>query len=372
MAISAQKRIHFEPHNTVIYLDEIQDCGEARPYLKTFVNDGRYDVIASGSLLGLRNYNPAFRQDVPVGYEHSITLKSLDFEEFLWAIGISEDVISYLKDCYKNEKPIMPSVQESMFRYLKEYLVIGGMPSAINTFLATNNIKEVTEVQRELLEEYQDDFGKHINKNGEEETDAVFLSRILKTYRSLPQQLAKENHKFQYSVIDKGAKAREYETAIEWLLDYGLILKVENLRSPALPLAGNAIENDFKIYFSDTGFLFGALEEGTAADVLAEKDGVYSGAIYENLVATFLDHQNLPLYYFRPQQNLEVDFVSRINNKSTLIEVKAKTGKTTSADRILAQKAKYHADQLIKFGQYNIGRLGKRLTLPTYLAFLLE
>jgi predicted AAA+ superfamily ATPase len=206
---------HFVAHKTIIFLDEIQECARARAAIKPFVIDGRYDVIASGSLLGLRNYNPKIKQNVPVGYEHIIKMGGLDFEEFLWAKGIDDSVISLLKDCYKKERPVPAGVHEAMLKYYREYIVVGGMPSIVNVFISTCDMNQVYKEQRDLIEEYKDDFGTHLDDEENKKEDKTFLGRIEAVFDSLPSQLSKDNKKFAYSLVAPHAKGREYCSAIE-------------------------------------------------------------------------------------------------------------------------------------------------------------
>lgn len=372
MKISAAKPgSNFIPHKTVLFFDEIQDCAGARSAIKPFVDDGRYDVVASGSLLGLRNYNQRLSQDVPVGYEHIIKMHALDFEEFLWALGIKENVIDYLKQCYKNGTQIDSSIHQAMLGYFKEYMVVGGMPSIVTTFLANHDINATQRAQKDLIEEYRDDFGKHLDLNEDEKTNRSLLSKIEATFNSIPDQLAKENKKFQYSIIGKGAKSRDYDVAVQWLLDYGLVMKSYNLRTLQLPLEGNKIEDTFKLFMTDSGLLVSLLENGTATNILNGDLLIYKGAIFENAIADALNKKDRPLYYFRTKSGLEIDFVERINGKATLVEVKSASGRCKSSDEVLNHPEIYHVESGIKLGQSNIGRIKNKITIPYYLAFLL-
>ncbi|MCI1245627.1 MAG: ATP-binding protein [Bacilli bacterium] len=372
MRISALKpNARFVPHKTIIFFDEIQECARARASIKPFVDDGRYDIIASGSLLGLRNYNKKLNQDVPVGYERIVPMHALDFEEFLWARGISKNIIAYLRKCFAEEKPVDVPIHKAMLSYFKEYLVVGGMPSIVDTFLENHDLNATINGQRDLIEEYKDDFGKHLDEKENEDIDRTLLARIEAVFSSLPSQLAKENQKFTYSGIATKAKGRDYDNAIQWLVDYGLAMKCFNLRKPELPLEGNKINESFKLFLSDSGLLVSLLEDGTAANILQGDLYVYKGAIFENAVADAIATKNEPLYYFRKDSGLEIDFVKQIDGKATLIEVKSVSGRTKAADEVLSHPDKYHVDSCIKLGEYNIGHGGTKLTIPYYMAFLL-
>ena len=362
----------FVPHKTIIFFDEIQECSRARTSLKTFVMDGRFDVIASGSLLGLRDYNKKLKQDVPVGYEHFLTMRPMDFEEFLWAIGIDESVIASLKT-YLDEKKAVPAViHKKMMEYYRQYLVVGGMPSVVSRFIQNRDMNEVLENQRDLLQGYKDDFGKHLNDDENEMINQSLLSKIEAVFNCIPAQLAKENSKFQYSAIKKSARAREYSSSVQWLVDYGLVDYCFNLRMPQLPLEGNKEEDVFKLYMSDTGLFVAMLEDGTAADILNHRLFQYKGVIYENAIADAFLKNGRKLYYYHKDSGLEVDYVIRYQSKPTLVEVKDKTGDTKAAKTILKNQDIYHVDSLIKLGDYNIGFENNILTLPYYIAFLIK
>ena len=363
----------FVPNKTVLLLDEIQECSGARASIKPFMEDERFDIIASGSLLGLRGYNRKYRGGVSVGFEHIVYMKPMDFEEFLWAKGVSKDVISYLKECFIKREPIRSAIHETMLKYFKEYICVGGMPAVVDAFVKTNNYNNALKEQRDILENYKDDFGKHLNENEEEEIDEILLGKINKVFNSIPAQLAKENKKFVYSNIEKKATSTKYDPAIQWLVDYGLINYCYNLHEPAAPLEGNKIDNIFKLYVADTGLFISMLDDGSASEIMFENMGTYKGCIYENIIADSFSKMSLPLYYFSKESGLEIDFITRYKNNINLVEVKSKNGNTKSAKTVLNDKINYpDVKGEIKFGQYNIGENDNILTLPYYLSFLLK
>ena len=364
--------INFVPNKTVIIFDEIQECVNARTSLKPFVIDGRYDVIATGSLLGIKGYNLKKGKGIPTGYEKIIYMEPMDFEEFLWAKGINESVINLLKESYKNMSPINEAVHKSMLRYFNEYICVGGMPRIVDTFIQTSDMNAVYDEQHDLIEEYKDDFGKHLDENEKEVINKNLLGRINKVFDSIPSQLAKENKKFTYSLISKYARSSEYETAIQWLCDFGLIVPCYNLSAIDRPLEGYKIDNIFKLYFKDSGLFVSLLEKGTAYKILNGELNIYKGAIYENIVADIFSKNQKKLYYFHKDSGLEIDFVTVVDDKTTIIEIKATNGNTKSAKTVLENKTKYSVDQLIKLGEYNIGKQDNIITLPYYLAFLID
>ena len=353
----------FEPGETVIVLDEIQDCPEARTALKFFKLDGRFDVIGTGSLLGVRGYGKE-PKSVPVGYETVLDMFPLDFEEFLWANGITEPMIGLLRRCLNNETPVPEALHNRFRQLLLQYTVVGGMPAAVQLFVDSKHMGAVLQLQRDIVRSYEDDMIKYAEKKDK--------GRIAECFQSIPKQLAKENKKFQYAVVRKGATAAQYSGSLQWIEDAGIISRCYNLNLPELPLDGNAIEDVFKVYMKDTGLLISMLEEGTQFDVLQGKLYGYKGAIFENLVADFFAKMGRKLYYYHKDSGLEIDFVIRWRGQCTLVEVKAATGNTKSAKTILNHPEKYHVDGCIKLGDYNVGRSERILTLPLYMGFLLS
>jgi len=356
----------FVSGQTCIILDEIQECSAARTALKFFKIDGRYDVIATGSLLGVCGYkgDETDYNSIPVGYEQHIEMFPLDFEEFLWANGINQEIIELLTKSLQERTPIPPAIHQRMRQLILEYTIVGGMPEVVNRFITTHNMSDVLEEQRSIITGYKEDMVKYAANE-----DKV---RLRAAFDSIPRQLSKENKKFQFSVIKKGARAKEYITGIQWLEDAGIIIRCRNLSITELPLEGNAIEDSFKVYMRDTGLFVSMLEEGTQFDILQGRLYGYKGAIFENLIADIFIKMGRKLYYYRKDSGLEIDFVIRYHSECVLVEVKASTGNTKSTKTILQHPDKYHVYQAIKLGDYNIGEKDGILTLPVYMAFLLR
>ena len=352
----------FEAGKTVIIMDEIQECPEARTSLKFFATDGRYDVIGTGSLLGVRGYGrkPA---SIPVGYEQVEEMYPLDFEEFLWASGIEDSVIMYLRDCLEKEIPVADALHEKLRSLLLQYAVVGGMPAVVQTFIDTHQMNTVLRLQRGILSDYEDDMVKYADNKDK--------PHIRECFQSIPRQLSKENKKFQYSIVKKGSTATKFAGSLQWIEDAGIIRRCYNLSLPELPLDGNSIQDIFKVYMVDNGLLIAMLEDGTQFDVLQGNLYGYKGAIFENLAADILTKMGRKLYYFHKDSGLEIDFVIRYKGQCTLLEVKASTGNTKSTKTILNHPEKYHVGCAIKVGDYNVGRTGNILTLPFYMTFLL-
>lgn len=353
----------FEPGETVIILDEIQDCPEARTALKFFREDGRFDVIGTGSLLGVKGYGKQ-PKSIPVGSETVIEMHPLDFEEFLWANGISSKIIEKLEEYLTNEEPVPEALHERMRQLMLQYTVVGGMPEVVDTFVKTKQMNNVLTLQRNIVRSYEDDMVKY--------ADDKDKPLIKECFQSIPKQLSKENKKFQYSIVKKGGTASKFQGSIQWIEDAGIISRSYNLDLPELPLDGNAIKEIFKVYMQDTGLFVSMLEDGTQYDILQGNLYGYKGAIFENLIADIFTKMGRKLYYYHKDSGLEIDFVTRYKGGATLIEVKATTGNTKSAKTILAHPEKYHVAGCIKLGDYNIGRNERILTIPLYLGFLLK
>ncbi len=353
----------FEAGKTVIVLDEIQDCPEARTALKFFQLDGRFDVIGTGSLLGVKGYGKE-PKSIPVGSETLIEMYPLDFEEFLWANGINEEVISKLETCLKNAETVPEALHKRMKDLLLQYTVVGGMPEAVKSFVNNKRMDEVLRIQRDIVRSYEDDMVKYAERKDK--------SKIKECFQSIPKQLSKENKKFQYSVIKKGSTAAKYEGSIQWIEDAGIIVRCYNLSITELPLDGNAEKDTFKIYMRDCGLFVSMLEDGTQADILQGNLYGYKGAVFENLIADIFSKMGRKLYYFHKDSGLEVDFIIRYQGECVLVEVKATTGNTKSAKTILNNYEKYHVKRAIKLGDYNVDNNGQLLNLPLYMGFLLK
>ena len=352
----------FIPNETVLILDEIQECPQARTALKFFCLDGRYDVIATGSLLGVAGYGeqPA---SIPVGYETVIDMHPLDFEEFCWANGLPETAIDLLRNCLNIETPIPAAIHSRMRSLLLEYAVVGGMPDAVQTFVDSRDMSSVLRIQRDIVRAYEDDMVKY--------APTADKPLIKQCFQSIPRQLAKENKKFQYSLIKKGSTAARFAGSLQWVEDAGITVRCRNLSITELPLDGNAIEDQFKVYMADTGLFVSMLEDGTQFDILNGNLFGYKGAIFENLIADIFSKMDRHLYYFRKDSGLELDFVIRYKGQCTPVEVTANDGNAKSVKTVLKHPEKYHVESAIKLADLNLGRKDGILTLPLYMAFLL-
>jgi len=359
----------FESGNTCIVFDEIQDCPRARASLKFFKSDGRYDVICTGSLLGVNGYKSDTMQkeeensSVPVGFETIVDMYPMDFEEWLWANGIQQGVFDLLRKFLEDEVPVPDAIHNRMKALLLQYIVIGGMPEAVQTFFDTHDMNQVIAIQRGIVEEYKVDMVKYAR--------AADKARIRECFESIPRQLSRDNKKFTYSVVRKGGRSSEYVGCLQWIEDAGIVRRCYNIQTTELPLSGNAIQDCFKVYMADTGLFLSMLDEGTQADILQGKLYSYKGAIYENVLADILGKMGRKLYYYQKPDSIEIDFFIRYKGECTPLECKAKTGNTKSLKTLLSHPEKYHVHYALKVGDYNIGRSDNVLTMPFYLAFML-
>ncbi len=358
----------FIPHHTCLIMDEIQECPRARGALKFFRQDGRYDVICTGSLLGVSGYSTFSLQNkknasIPVGSEDYIEMFPMDFEEWLWANGINDNVIDMLHHHFTNEEPVPQALHSTLRRLLLEYVVVGGMPEVVQKYLATHDINQTLTIQKAILQGYKADMIKYAPPQSQ--------PYILQCFNSIPKQLAKENGKFQYSVVKSGGRSSQYAVSLQWIEDAGIINRCHNMNITELPLDGNSIENEFKIYMEDTGLFVAMLDPGTQADILRGSMLSYKGAMFENFVAGTFSKMGKRLYYFRKDSGLELDFIIRYKGQCTPVECKATSGKAQSLRTVLKHTEKYHIFSAIKLGDYNIGRQDNVLTLPLYMTFLL-
>lgn len=353
---------NFVPNKTLIFFDEIQDCINCATSLKAFKIDGRYDVICSGSLMGI-NYHEI--ESNSVGYKEDYEMYSLDFEEFLWAKGYKENQIEDLYNNMKNLEPLSDLTMEVMDTNFKEYMILGGMPNVVATFIENKNFSGTLKLQKQLILDYEEDITKYAH--GLEKT------KILNVYRKIPVFLGKDNKKFLISKVSHGAKNREYVGVVDWL-NYAAIINVcYCLNDISLPLKGNYNPDNYKIYFRDTGLLIGSLEDEAQEDLRLNKNfNTYKGAIYENMIGDMLVKEGYSLYFYKNEKGtMEIDFFVRSKSSLIPIEVKASDGRSKSLKTIINgdnEDIKYG----IKLCNKNIGYKDKIYTFPYFLTFLLK
>lgn len=358
--------IRLIPGKTLIFLDEIQKCADARTALKFLAEDGRFDIIASGSLLGLSygkddDAEVERVESIPVGYEKSVVMYSMDFEEFLWAYGYGEEVIGYLKSFYDAEGKLPVDVHQKFESLLREYLVVGGMPEVVASFMEFKDFTKVQEIQDKILTSYSDDIAQHAK--GAEKV------KVRQCYDSIPRQLARENKKFKYSEVEHKATARKFADSVQWLRDANMAYICHNTSTPILPLRAYEKDNEFKLYMADTGLLLALFGFATKQALLnGTLKGFAKGGIYENFVAEALMKKGYTLHYFKSGDSSELEFIIEKNGEVVPIEVKAGNAATKSLDSFVKE---FEPSVAIKLVDGNVGRVEKKLTLPHYFAMFL-
>lgn len=353
----------FTPGETLIFFDEIQDCINCATSLKSFKLDGRFDVICSGSLMGI-NYNEI--ESVSVGYKEDYNMYSMDFEEFLWAKGYTEPQIEELYHKMINVTPLSTVEMDVFLNAFHEYMVLGGMPEVVNTFINNKNFSETLRIQRQIIIDYEEDISKY--------AFGLDKGKILNVFRKIPVFLGKDNKKFQITKVASGARTREYVGVVDWLLNAGIINPCYCMDVPELPLKGNYNPDNFKLYFMDTGLLVASLDDEASYDLRANENyGTYKGAIYENIVGDMLVKAGYHLYFYRNEKStIEMDFFVRNADSLIPVEVKAKDSSTKSLNNLINNDKYSDIKFGIKLGEKNIGFNGKFYTFPYFLTFLLK
>ena len=364
---------NFVPGETLIIFDEIQDCPGARSSLKYWDTDGRFDVICTGSFLGVKGFRRPYERGIPVGYEEHLAMYPLSFREFLINSGISEEVINYVKECFEEVRPVEKTVHESIRMLYLEYLIVGGMPEAVKVFFETHDVNAVRRIQNNILASIKDDFGRYIDQKGESKVNEVLKLRAAACLDSLPAQLSKEYKKFQYSIVESKAKSEDKADALQYLVDLGLVVKSNNVTEISSPLSGNKIDKEYKAFYSDLGLLTSQLGEDVSERILKADLGAYKGAIAENMVAAALYQNGYGLCYFRGKSGSpEIDFVTEIKGKETLVECKATNGRATSMKYVISNPKKYGSHPAIKVADTNVGQGEGFTTYPLYYCGFLE
>ena len=346
------------PGQTLIFLDEIQLCPRARAALKFLASDKRFDVVASGSMLGI-NYEDV--PSYPVGYVDQLEMHSLDFEEFLWANDISTDSIDDIREYFDKRKAVPLAMHERMMELFREYIVVGGMPRVVQSFVSYHNFASVLRLQKDIISGYIDDIAKYAKGAEKAKARACFLS--------IPKHLSKDYKKFQYSLVEKGGSARKFGGSLMWLYGAGIINFCHNLGIPELPLEGNAKSDMFKVYMRDTGLLMAMLDAGSQEDIIEGNLGIYKGAVYENIIADIFTKAGKKLYYYEKNNKIEIDFFIRRNKAATAVEVKsADNTKSKSLDAVMQYHGVKHG---MKLSAKNLGKVGNIESLPLYMAMFL-
>ena len=352
----------FVPGKTLLFFDEIQDFPEIATSLKFFCMDGRFDVICSGSMLGI-NYNRI--ESNSVGYKTDYTMYSLDFEEFLWAKGYDNaagEILAHMT----SQKPFSEVGMKVYSALFMDYCILGGMPAVVKQYIEKGTFEGVLDIQQQLLKDYQEDIKKY--------ADGVDKTRILNIFRHIPVQLAKENKKFQISKVATGARFKDYRGCIDWLDEAGLINICYCMMSPELPLGGNYDDSRYKLYFKDTGLLIAMLDEESQEDLRVNKNmNVYKGGLFESVVGEALVKSGCKLYYYkRENSTLEEDFFLRTRDSLVPVEVKASNNKSKSLSTLIGSEKYPDIRFGIKLINGNIGFVNNIYSFPHFCAFLLK
>ena len=360
----------FVPNQTILILDEIQDCPRARLALKSFKEDGRFEVVASGSYIGL-NIEQKGNSSTPMpnGAEDIFYMKTMDFEEFLWANGYSDEQISVLLSYLKNKEPVPDNIHNKIKTLFKEYICVGGYPEVVEKYLETNNFSVAFRKNESLIFDIKGDPVKREKENGKPLFTATEISRIQKAFNLVLSFALADSKRFVLSRVSGNSNQRN--DAIDYLLNSNIVFKANNVQNPSLPLAIKKIESDFKLFYADIGMMTTQCGYDTIRAIMQDTLGMNKGDVFEAAVADSLYKANIPLYYFGKNSGLEIDFVISYLGNSTLIEAKSKTGNTKSSKTVMSHPEHYGETHLIKFGDYNIGFENNILTLPYYLAFAL-
>lgn len=355
--------LKFIPGNTIFFFDELQACPNCATSLKFFKLDGRFDVICSGSLMGI-SYNEI--ESNSVGYKEDYEMHSMDFEEFLWAKGYNDEFTADLLSHMLDVRPLSELQMDTLMSLFRDYVIIGGMPEVVSTYVRNKNFSGTLDIQRQLLKDYEEDITKYV--------EALDKAKVKAVYNHISTFLAKENKRFQITKIARNARNRDYMGCVEWLADAGVVNVCYCLNQPELPLKGNYDPKMYKIYFKDTGLLIASLDEEAQEDLRANRNlGTYKGAIYENIVGDMLVKQGYRLFYYHSDRPaLEMDFFIRSADSLIPVEVKANDGATASLNRLLNDDKYNDVKYGIKLGYRNIGFNGKFYIFPYFLTFLLR
>ena len=369
---SVEKEARFVPGKTLLILDEIQDCANARSSLKYWDLDGRFDVICTGSFLGVKGFRTPYKRGVPVGFEEELTMFPLTFNEFLVNTGMDKKVFSYVEKSIDEKTMIELTVHNSMRMLYLQYLITGGMPEVVNTFFETHDLNAVRETQQRILNSIKDDFGRYKDENGNDKINEVLKLRAEACLNSLPVQLSKEYKKFQFSLVDAKGHSPEKADGLQYLEDVGLVVRAYNTKQLSYPLEAEKIASEFKVFCIDTGLLISMLGDDVPAKILNGDLGAYKGAVAENMVAASFAKNGQKLYYFHaPSGSPELDFLYEKNGEVVIVECKSSNNRATSMKFVISNPKKYGTHPAMKIADANIGGGQGFETYPLYaLGFL--
>lgn len=362
--------IDIRAKDALLFFDEIQDCPRARLSFKNFKINGRYNVIGSGSYLGINGYVTDDSTPLPTGYESIMQMNTMDFEEFLWALGYKEEHTDNLVSYFEQKKPVPENVHGLFKDLFLKYACVGGFPKVVKEYLKSRKIIDAYKELTNTVFDMKGDFGRRKNKKGQPMFMPAEVSRIQNAFDLIPTFLSKESKRYIVSKIEKGSHYDKSD-AIEYLRQAHIVSKVHNLETPSLPLSGQKIESQFKLFPEDIGIVMAMYGLDTVAAIHQGNLSQGKGAIYEALVFDSLSKAGFETYYFAKESGLEIDFVISYKGNATLIESKAKNGNAKSSKTVMSHPEHYGRTKLIKIGDYNIGEEGDIMTIPHYLTFAL-
>lgn len=351
----------FVKGETLVFFDEIQSCPNARTAIKFLVEDGSYDYVESGSLLGI-NYKDV--SSYPVGYERQISMYALDFEEFLWASGVGEDVVDALRHCFAEAKPVPDFLHERLMEHFRRYLIVGGMPEAVNAFIEGGDFTNVSDIQEDIMNSYRDDIAKYADR---QKTTAKAV------FDAIPSQLAKANKRFVLADIEKGASQRKYGDATEWLVDAGIAYYSYNVAALELPFSFTAKRNMYKLFLHDTGLLCRQSLNNLQFSVLNGEIAINEGQLTENFVAAELSKHHHDLFYYDRKSRLELDFLVESADGIVVIEVKSGANyKRHASLNTILEEPNHNISRALVLSDYNVepAQMGVEY-FPLYMAMLI-
>ncbi len=348
---------------TLIFFDEIQDFPDIVTSLKFFALDGGYDVICSGSLLGI-HYKEI--SSISVGYKTEIEMRSLDFEEFLWAVGYDDSIKNDILEHMQSFTPFSSAVLKIYNDLFLDYCLVGGMPDVVKDFVNRKTFENTLELQRQIVVGYEADIRKY--------AQGLDKARIANVFRSVPFQLGKENKKFQITKVRSGAKFKDYRGSLEWLEDAGIVNVSRALQTPNLPLKGNVIEDCCVLYYADNGLLLSQLDDEAQMDFRQNKNlDVYKGGLFESIIAEALVKSGYELRYYKKENStLQEEFFVRYKDNLVPIEVKAGNNNSKSLSTLIKSPSYNEIKFGIKIVRGNIGIDSNICTFPHFCTFLIK
>ena len=351
-----------KPHETIVFFDEIQKCPEIVTKIKFLVDEGSFKYVMSGSLLGVELKGIA---SAPVGYLSVLRMYPMDFEEFMIANHVSKATLEMLKDKFETVRPVDEFIHQKLLALFFVYLIVGGMPDAVKTYIATKDIREVDKIQRDIVTQYKEDFSQYESEDKK--------LKLISIYDIIPAELNKQNKKFVFTMLDKELKFDRYENSFLWLKDAGVALPVYNVEAPVIPLLASKSSNVFRLFFSDIGLLTSAYPAATKIELINKNGEVNNGAHFENAVAQQLLCNGFEPYFCKKKNIGELDFLIEMEGKVVPIEVKSgKAYRTHKALDHFMNVSDYHIEKAYVFSTGNVEKDGKVTYLPIYMCYLVK